>query len=333
MPAGVPATPVSKLAPLLRDLTQGDLLTLGAVSMVGRGHTPLVDAAGGNPETEEIWSVTVESDIGWYVIISGACDVVRNPAVEPCIAVAPIAVVSKARYQQLRSGEYSPREFPLPARDIANIVGAEDPDDFWPVVDLRYVTSVDKTALLNDTVASRRPLTGPQQKRFSTWVGRRFNRPAHSDQHETHVLAKAGAKISKLAETYVAATKPKSSSPDVRLVGAAREWLIGGTDRGLEINVVVDAASLKEVGMYSVAADEIDAGQVKAAAKKLQNVLVGTLPEGSGYSIKVVPITLDGISAVQYLSLEAWLWADHADPLDDSRTDDNSIMSRVLEPT
>ena len=45
--------------------------------------------------------------------------------------------------------------------------------------------------------------------------------------------------------------------------------------------------------MYSVAADEIDAGQVKAAAKKLQNVLVGTLPEGSGYSIKVVPITGD----------------------------------------
>lgn len=310
--------PASKLVPLLRDLTQGDMLTLGAVSMVGRGHTPLVDAAGGNPQTEEIWSVTIESAIGWYIIVSGACDIVRDPAVEPCIIVAPISVVSKARYQQLRSGEYSPREFPLPNRDIATIVGIDDYNSFWPVVDLRYMTSVDKTALLNDRVESRRPLTGPQQKRFSTWVGRRFNRPTHSDQHETHVLRKAGAKISKLAASYAVASKPKSAPLDVRLVAAAREWLIGGTDRGLEINVVVDAASLSEAGLYSRGTDEIDVEQVAAAAKKLQRVLVGTLPEGSGYSIRVLPITLDGISAVHYLSLEPWLWADRVDPLDDT---------------
>ena len=63
--------------------------------------------------------------------------------------------MSKQRYQQLRSGEYSPREFPLPARDVGRIVGVADPDDVWPVADLRYVTSVDKTALLNARVESR----------------------------------------------------------------------------------------------------------------------------------------------------------------------------------
>jgi hypothetical protein len=309
--------PASKLAPLLRDLAQGDLLTLGAVTIVGRGQTPVVSAAGGTPRTKEIWSVTVENELGWYVIISGACDIVRDPAVEPCIAVAPITTVTKQRYQQLRSGEYSPREFPLPASQVAHMVHADEPDEFWPVADLRYVTSVDKAALLHDEVGSRRPLTGPQQKRFSTWVGRRYNRPAHSDQHETHVLAKAGEKIAKLATQFAGADQPGSLPAEVRLVGAAREWLIGGTDRGVQVNVVVDVRSVQAVGWYDTKDNKIDEAQVFAGAKKLQRVLAATLPSESGYAISVRPISLDGIPAAEYLSLEPWLWADKADPLAD----------------
>lgn len=306
--------PASKLAPLLRDLTQGDLLTLGAVTIVGRGQTPAVSAAGGQPKAKEIWSITVENELGWYVIVSGACDIVRDPSVEPCIAVAPITTVSRARYQQLRSGEYSPREFPLPPRDVAHIVNAADPDNFWPVADLRYVTSVDKTALLNDKVDSRRPLTGPQQKRFSTWVGRRYNRPAHSDQLETHVLGKAGAKISKLAAQFANSDKP-TLPPEVLLVGAAREWLIGGTERHIEINVVVNAKSTQAAGMYDSTNNQINAAQVLSAAVKLAKVLALTMPAEAGYELTVKPITLDGINAGEFLALEPWLWADIMDPL------------------
>ena len=307
--------PASKLAPLLRDLTQGDLLTLGAVTIVGRGQTSVVNAAGGKPRSKDIWSVTIENELGWYVIVSGACDIVRDPSTEPCIAVAPITTVSKERYQQLRSGEYSPREFPLPARDVARIVGAADPDDFWPVADLRYVTSVDKTALLNDKVDSRRPLTGPQQKRFSTWVGRRYNRPTHSDQLERHVLGKAGAKISKLAAQFANSAKPKSLPPEVLLVGAAREWLIGGTERHVKIYVVVDAKSTQAVGMFDATIMDFDKARVGAAARKLARVLAATLPADSGYAITVEPISLEGISAGAFLALEPWLWADTMDPL------------------
>ena len=309
--------PASKLAPLLRDLTQGDLLTLGAVTIVGRGPTPVVSAAGGTPRAKNIWSVTIENELGWYVIVSGACDIVRAPSIEPCIAVAPITTVTKARYQQLRSGEYSPREFPLPARDVARIIGAADPDNFWPVADLRYVTSVDKTALLNDKVESRRPLTGPQQKTFSTWVGRRYNRPTHSDQLERHVLGKAGDKISKLAAQFAKSDKPKSLPPEVLLVGAAREWLLGGNERHVEINVVVNAKSTQEVGMYDTTNNQINTAQVFAAANKLGRVLAATLPVDQGYAITVKPITLDGIDAGQFFTLEPWLWADTADPLAD----------------
>lgn len=311
------STPKSKLPALLRDLTQGDLLTLGAVTIVGRGQTPAVTRAGGKARAKEIWSVTMESALGWYVIVSGVCDIVRDPSVEPCIAVAPITTVSKERYQQLRSGEFSPREFPLPARDVAKIVGAADPDDFWPIADLRYVTSVDKTALLNAKVESRRPLTGPQQKRFSTWVGRRYNRPAHSDQIERHVLGKAGAKISKLAARFAKSPTPKTLPPEVLLVGAAREWLIGGTERHVEINVVVNAKSVQAVGMYDTTNNEINRQQVLSAAAKLARVLAATMPADNGYVLTVKPITLDGINAGEYLALEPWLWADADDPLDD----------------
>lgn len=307
--------PAGKLAPLLRDLTQGDLLTLGAVSIVGRGPTEVVSAAGGSPRTQEIWSVTVESDLGWYVIISGPCDIVRDPAVEPCLVVAPLATVSHDRYQQLRSGEYSPREFPLPVSQVARVVRPSDPADFWPVADLRYVTSVDKAALLHADVESRRPLTGPQQQRFSTWVGRRYNRPAHADQLETHVLAKAGTKISRLAAQFAVAAKPGALDAEVRLIGAAREWLIGGTERDIEINLVLDDRSAEAAGFHDRSAHQIDVKQVEGAARKLQTVLAATLPPDSGYALAVKPITLDGIHAATYLSLEPWLWADHIDPL------------------
>ncbi len=305
---------MAKLAPLLRDLSQGDLLTLGAVSIVGRGHTPVVDAAGGKPRAKSLWSITVENELGWYVIVSGACDIVRDPAIEPCIVVAPVATVTKELYQRLRSGEYSPREFPLPGKEVSRVVGG-DVEGFWPVADLRYVTSVDKAALLSDAVESRRPLTGPQQQRFSTWVGRRFNRPAHSDQHHTHVLGRAGGKISKLAEAFARAERPAGAPPEVRLVGAAREWLLGGTDRHVQINVVIDAHSARVVGMYDTKSNRLDEGALTSAAKKLQQVLAMTLQPDSGYTISLRPITLDGISASEYLALEPWLWADTTDPL------------------
>lgn len=309
------AMPAAKLAALLRDLTQGDLLTLGAVTIVGRGQTPAVTRAGGKARAKDIWSVTMENPLGWYAIVSGACDIFRDPRIEPCIAVAPITSVTKERYQQLRSGEYSPREFPLPARDLAKIICAVDTGGFWPIVDLRYVTSVDKTALLNAKVESRRPLTGPQQKRFSTWVGRRYNRPAHSDQLEQHVLGKAGAKISKLAVQFAKSTTRATASPEVLLVGAAREWLIGGSERHIEINVVIDVKSAQSVGMYDSTNNEINGPQVRSAAGKLAKVLAATMPADSGYVLTVKPITLDGINAGEYLALEPWLWADADDPL------------------
>lgn len=327
MPEVGGTAPTSKLMPLLRDLEQGDLLALGAVTIVGRGQTPVIQAAGKNPKTRNLWTVTVESELGWYVIISGSCDIVREPSIEPCIVVAPVTTVTQERYQQLRSGEYSPREFPLPAADVAKIVDPENAPACWPVADLRYVSSIDKAALLHDQVHSRRPLTSPQRQRFSTWVGRRYNRPTNSDELETHVLRKAGEKISKIAARFAKATSVGSLPPEVRIVGAAREWLIGGSEHSIDIYVMIDAKSTQVAGLYDATAGEINVSQVETAAKKLRSTLVSTLKADGGYALKVVPVTLDGISAADYLALNPWRWADAFDPLAEAPMDRSSSSS------
>ena len=56
------------------------------------------------------------------------------------------------------------------------------------------------------------------------------------------------ARISKLAVQFANSDIPKSLPPEVLLVGAARVWLIGGTEQHIEVNVVVNARSTRAVG-------------------------------------------------------------------------------------
>ena len=68
-----------RLEQLLRTLRQGDLISLGAVTLVGAGPSAAVSAADAEVDDDALWSVTVESDAGWYVVVSQDCDIVRDP--------------------------------------------------------------------------------------------------------------------------------------------------------------------------------------------------------------------------------------------------------------
>lgn len=151
------AAPVQRLRPLLAELRQGDVISPGAVSLVGRGPTAVTELASEAVAPDELWAVTVESGVGWYVIMSGSCDIEREPDIEPCLAISPVDLVSRERYQQLRRGSYSPREFPLPVDKLAQATD-NDPEDFFPVVNARFITSLDKMALLAAEVQTLRPL-------------------------------------------------------------------------------------------------------------------------------------------------------------------------------
>lgn len=128
--------------------------------------------------------------MGWYVVITQDCDIVRDPNVEPWLVVCPLRQVTLAYWQALRSGPGSLRELPFP--DGHRVPTA---DGVRPIADLRFVTNVDKTALLHPSVQSLRPLPGPQRFVFGRWVGARCARVPHPDVLECDVLPKAAGVV------------------------------------------------------------------------------------------------------------------------------------------
>ncbi len=301
-----PAIAASKLPALLRSLRQGDVISLGAVSLVGQGPSealrdvPAPVASGPG----ELWSVTVESDVGWYVIVSQDCDIVRDVADEPCLLVSPLKYVSAERWSQLRHGPYSPMEFPYPEDKIGPTA-----DGAKPVVDARFFTSVDKNALLEGSVATLRPLTGPQQERFQSWLGRRFARLAHDYDVEECVLRPAAAALLgylKTAQKAQADGKAPTASGQVML--AAEEWFVGGTDKLISLHVITSTASVAATG---TTVEVLESGR-----SFIEGKLRAKLPAGKGYGLSLNLWTLDAMPASTYRDLAEWTFEPPGDPLD-----------------
>jgi hypothetical protein len=298
-----------RLEQLLRTLRQGDLISLGAVTMVGAGRSAGAAAADVDVDDGQLWSITVDSEAGWYVVISQDCDVVRSPDDEPCIVVCPLVYITGSRWRQLRSGPYSPRQFPFP-----DDKGLRPDDDRWPAASLLYVSSVDKTALLHDSVQQLAPLTGPQRLSFGRWVARRYGRPAHDDLVERDVLSAAGARIRSLAKSFDKAT---NLTDMMRLVAATEEWYVEANDRNVKLHAVLTEASANAAGLWDNAKADWHTRRIEQAAKGLRNDLARRLPPGSGYALNVNVTSLDRVPASQYVSAWATWTLDSFDPLDD----------------
>lgn len=308
----------ARLGSVLATLRQGDLIALGAVSMVGRGPSAVLDAAGGEPGgPDDVWSVTIESDVGWYVIVSQDCDVVRDVADEPCLLVCPLTYVPESRWLALRHGPYSPREFPFPDEKLS-----ARPEGQRPVANLRFVTSVVKEALLHEDVESLRPLSGRQHELFGAWVGRRFARAAHDDAMEADVLGPAEACIlAALSAATAAQQAGKTPTSSGKLVLAAEEWYVAGTDKLVAFHVVVSEASLRHAGYDLDEEDDAGAGSasndVEAGRKFIEKKLRSRLPPDKGYAVSLEVWTLDQLSAAAYRELSPWVFERPGDPLAD----------------
>jgi hypothetical protein len=297
---------LGRLDRVLRALRQGDLVSLGAVTLVGAGPAAAVDAAAAEVDSDALWSVTVESEAGWYVVISQDCDIVREPDEEPCIVVCPLVYVPEHRWRQLRSGPYSPRHFPFP-----DDKGLRPDDGRWPAASLLYVSSVDKTALLHRSVRQLSPLTGPQRARFGRWVARRYGRPAHDDLVERDVLAKAGARIRALARSYTTSDNPTEV---MRLVAATEEWYVEATDRNVKLHAILTEGSANAAGLWNDQVSDWHHQRIEQAAGQLRKDLAKRLPANSGYALAVNATTLDTVAASQYLSWAVWT-LEGSDPL------------------
>ena len=290
----------------LRTLRQGDLVSLGAVTLVGTGPAATLDAAAAQVGDDTLWSVTVESEAGWYAVLSQDCDIVREPDEEPCIVVSPLVYVPESRWRQLRSGPYSPRHFPFP-----DDKGLRPDADRWPAASLLYVSGVDKTALLHGSVRQLSPLTGPQRAQFGRWVARRYGRPAHDDLLERDVLSQAGARIRSLAKSY---SRAGDVTDVMRLIAATEEWYVEATDRNVKLHAILTEGSANAAGLWNDKTNDWHTQRIKQAAERLRKDLAKRLPTNSGYALAVNTTTMDTVSASQYLSWGVWT-LEGSDPL------------------
>lgn len=289
-------------------------MSVGAVSLVGQGPSAAAEAGGASPQAEELWAITVDSEVGWYAIVSASCDIERDPAIEPAVVIAPIQLVNKERWTRLRSGSYSPREFPFPPEKLARELGRKSAELF-PVVDVRYVTTLDKQALVRPEVHTLRPLTAPQAKRLGLWVGQRFARAAHPGEIEDNVLEPLGTIVKSLVKRFA---NPGGNQLDAvdKLIGAAEEWLLLPSDRVVDLTIIVSEASCRKAGLWNTKTNTLDETGIDAGATKLAGRLRAALPRGAGYVVRVTPNTLHGMSASDYVGREPWSWADAPDPLE-----------------
>jgi hypothetical protein len=63
----------------LRSLEQGDLIGLGAIAIVGTTTSEVTGTAGRPAVEVEVTSITVETESGWYAVLTQDCDIVRQP--------------------------------------------------------------------------------------------------------------------------------------------------------------------------------------------------------------------------------------------------------------
>jgi len=177
----------------LRSIEQGDLIGFGAIGIAVRTGSALAERAGlTDAAPGDVVSLSIETASGWYAVLTQDCDVVRRVEDEPCLTVAPVLYVPKATWDALSSGLSNYRMFPLPVGQVAPVDEAHSariPDGHLPVVDIRYVGSVDKTALLQ--IPQRHVLVGKVKLRFQEWVGQRFGRESFADAVHARVLPAA----------------------------------------------------------------------------------------------------------------------------------------------
>lgn len=306
-----------RLRQMLTSVAQGDVISVGVVNVAGQGPSAELSDAG-ITTPDDVWNLTVQSEIGWYVVLSQDCDIVRDPSVEPCVVVCPVTTVTETRYRELRSGGYSPRDFPLPDAKLRAAIGKKKSESFFPVANQRFVTSVLKEALLAPDVRVLRPLTGRQQQRLREWAGMRYARTPHPDAAEEHVLGRAASIVAKYNRET---STPGQQTLQHKLVAATDTWLVRCTELSVALCPVITLDRAKDAGMLVQASGELDAGAIHAACRKLANEIASRITRDSGFRISVEARTWESMSAGEFTDHAIWSWERQPDPLEDDVAD------------
>ena len=303
-----PARPADELALIsqrLQVLKQGDVITLGATNITGRGQTPTLREAspGAHVSPEQVWTLTLVSKVGWYVVLSQDCDIVRDLDTEPCLLVCPLDAVAEQDWDALRRGPYSPREFPFPALAALGL-----PAGTLPIANAVFVTSVDKAALVAPSFRHLPALpSAVLRERFASWLGRRAARAPHPDALEEHVLSAAGDRLRSLAKQH-RQKKGAGVSAVQMLIAAGEEWFIGPGEQLVPLHLILTPSSAAAAGLWDNQENSFRIDQITQAAQLLAADLSKRATAGLGYVVTVEVHTLDRVTAAQYRTWSEWTW-------------------------
>lgn len=303
----------------LRSLEQGDLISLGGIAIVG---TTSSEVTGSKTRKKangvDVTSVTLEIESGWYAVLSQDCDIVRPPALEPVIIVAPVLYVPQDEWLALRRGMLSYRRFSLDPEALEPIEGSaahRSGSDGMPVVDIRYISGIDKTALAAH-YEQRFPLRGANKVRFADWIGARFARESFPDPVAETVLPEVQSRLISMQKARD--SRGSSASPAMRLACSCSEWYVRATDRYVEVMGRRDPGLAKANGLLGAVKGQPtetawNESDFEAGAKKLSSEINRRLG-GSGFSVKMTTEDFDLLSAAAFETYALWVSEDPPPP-------------------
>ncbi len=173
---------LQRLGQLIADLKQGDVVDVAiATSLFSPDAPSYPDEVAAVPHESPVMTSEVRLPSGLSVVLSQDCDLRRWPDLEPYLVIAPLTSVDETTYADAEHG-LSSRYFAYP-----EVAGHEGKRRL--VVDVRQVSSLEKTALLSPHLARLAcPLTEAKREQLRRFAGRRFGREPFADDIQRQVI-------------------------------------------------------------------------------------------------------------------------------------------------
>ena len=184
----------NELKALVKELHQGDVLDVAkSVRLYSPDAPSYPSELEGVPHDEPVMTMETQLPSGLCVIVSQDCDLRRMPDLEPYVVVAPLTEVDETTYREAAEN-MSTRFFAYPT-----VEGHDDQQNL--VVDMRVVSSLEKTALMSPHIERIPcPLTGPKREDLLNFLGDRFGRKPFPDEIERQVIRPIESALKRVRE-------------------------------------------------------------------------------------------------------------------------------------
>lgn len=269
---------VADLAQLLRELRQGDAVDVGKLVFLYSPDAPTwPHEVEDVPHEEPVMTMEVRLSPRLAVIITQDCDLRRGIQTEPYVLLAPLKQVSQQDYDRAARG-LTPRSFAYPDVDEHTRL----------VIDLRAVSSLEKTALLSSHIGRIPcPLSEPRRTALREFLGDRFGRTPFPDEIERQVITPITQALTRMSEN------PNGAGVLAATTFVGLKWMPG--KRYVSLLLLVESAKLAQ---YKLQQENVEAG-LNALRKALQH-----FGRNSDYTIIANAHDAAEVSAAELLSHE-----------------------------